>query len=80
VAEGTHSYQFIADYIWANYPERARAKSVQKGNPGVLYPEEGVYGVDNTKSKRLLGLEYNSFEAMLGELLLEFIDLEGNEA
>jgi hypothetical protein len=76
VTEGNYSVQVVADYIWANYPERAQAKGIQKGTPGILYPQDGYYSVDNSKSKKLLGLEYYTFEATLKELLQQFVDLE----
>ncbi|KAG9025008.1 methylglyoxal reductase (NADPH-dependent) gre2 [Tulasnella sp. UAMH 9824] len=70
----------IADYIWEHYPERAVAKSVKKGSPGKLYPDAGVFQVDNSKSIRDLGLTYkHDFGTMLRDTLkkLEELKAEG---
>ncbi|KAG9025009.1 methylglyoxal reductase (NADPH-dependent) gre2 [Tulasnella sp. UAMH 9824] len=62
-----------------HYPERAAAKSVKKGNPGRLYPDTGVFSIDNSKSIRDLGIFYNDFNSMMKDTLkkLEELEMEG---
>ncbi|KAG8976977.1 methylglyoxal reductase (NADPH-dependent) gre2, partial [Tulasnella sp. 427] len=76
VSQGNFSPQMIVDYIWKHYPERAAAKGIKRYTPGKYYPEEGVYGVDTSKSVRELGMKYTSFEEMLGDNLKRFEELE----
>jgi hypothetical protein len=40
------------------------------------YPAEGTYFPDNTKSKSILGIEYNSFENMMKDQMEQFLALE----
>ncbi|KAG8945080.1 methylglyoxal reductase (NADPH-dependent) gre2 [Tulasnella sp. 424] len=77
VSPGNYSAQAIADYIWKHYPERAAAKGVKKGNPGKLYPDTGVFKVDNSKSIRDLGMTYKyDFDTMLRDTLKKSEELE----
>ncbi|QRV84238.1 NADPH-dependent methylglyoxal reductase GRE2 protein [Ceratobasidium sp. AG-Ba] len=76
ISQGTFNVGQVADFIWKHYPERAEAKGISKSTPEVGYPAEGNYYPDNTKSKQLLGLEYNSFENMLKDQLDQFVALE----
>lgn len=76
VTAGNYSAQQFIDYIWEHYPERATSKNIPRGTPGRLYPEEGVYKADNSKSKKDLGLEYRGFETMLKDMLARFEELE----
>ncbi|KAG8909008.1 methylglyoxal reductase (NADPH-dependent) gre2 [Tulasnella sp. 403] len=63
---GNVSTQHFLDHIWRHYTERAIAKNVFRGTPGVPnWPEGGVYSYDNSKSRRDLGIEYRGFDAML---------------
>ncbi|KAG8919992.1 methylglyoxal reductase (NADPH-dependent) gre2 [Tulasnella sp. 417] len=64
---GPYSAQQFLDYIW--HPERAKAKNISKGTPGKLYPEEGTYTSDNSKSKKDLGLTYRNLDTMMDVLL-----------
>ncbi|KAG8895062.1 methylglyoxal reductase (NADPH-dependent) gre2, partial [Tulasnella sp. 408] len=50
ISQGNFSPQMFVDYIWKHYPERAAAKGINKHTPGKYYPDEGVYGVDASKS------------------------------
>ncbi|KAG8927570.1 methylglyoxal reductase (NADPH-dependent) gre2 [Tulasnella sp. 417] len=75
-AQGNYSFQMFADYMWKNYPERAAAKGLDKGNPGKYYPDDGNYGVDNSKSVKELGLKYTSVDDMLRDTLKKFEELE----
>ncbi|KAG8928538.1 methylglyoxal reductase (NADPH-dependent) gre2, partial [Tulasnella sp. 417] len=77
VTAGNYSAQAIADFIWKHYSERATAKGVKRGNPGNLYPDTGVFKVDNSKSIRDLGLAYKyGFDAMLRDTLTKLEELE----
>ncbi|KAG8945082.1 methylglyoxal reductase (NADPH-dependent) gre2 [Tulasnella sp. 424] len=76
ISAGNYSPQYIADYIWKHYPERAIAKGIKKGTPGVLYPEEGVFAIDNSKSVKDLGMSYNDFDSMMKDTLKKFEELE----
>lgn len=50
---------------------------MKKGNPGQLYPESGVYKVDNSRSIADLGLTYKyDFDAMLKDTLKKLEELE----
>lgn len=76
ISSGNYSPQAIADYIWKHYPERAVAKGVKKGTPGKLYPEGGVFTIDNSKSVKDLGMHYNDFDSMMSDTLKKFEELE----
>ncbi|KAB5593820.1 NADPH-dependent methylglyoxal reductase GRP2 [Ceratobasidium theobromae] len=76
VSGGTFNIGQVADFIWKHYPERAQAKGVPKSTPANSYPEEGTYYPDTSKSKTILGLEYNSFEKMLKDQMDQFLALE----
>ncbi|KAG8786392.1 methylglyoxal reductase (NADPH-dependent) gre2 [Ceratobasidium sp. 428] len=76
VSEGTYNMGQLSDFIWTNYPERARAKDIPKSTPKDRDPPEGRYYPDNSKSKKILGLQYNSFENMLKDTLEQFLALE----
>lgn len=81
---GRYSAQQFLDYIWQNYLERAKDKKVSKGTPGKLYPEEGTYTSDNSKSKKDLGLRYRDLDTMMDDTFARFKELEliigGNRA
>lgn len=76
VSEGTFNIGQVADLIWKYYPERAQAKGVPRSTPANGYPSEGTYRPDNSKSKSILGIEYNSFESMLKDQMDQFLVLE----
>ncbi|QRV98032.1 NADPH-dependent methylglyoxal reductase GRE2 protein [Ceratobasidium sp. AG-Ba] len=76
VSEGTFNMGRLSDFIWANYPERAKAKGIPKSEVKHRGPPEGTYYPDNIKSKTVLGLQYNSFEITLKDTLDQFVALE----
>jgi hypothetical protein len=76
ITQGRFSIQEVIDYIWKYYPERAKAKNICRGTPGTLYPENGVYTGDNSKSRQALGLEYRPLERMLEDAFETFVNLE----
>lgn len=76
ISAGNYSPQAIADYIVEHYPERTAAKDVKTGNPGKLYPDTGVFSIDNSKSVRDLGITYNDFNSMMKDTLKKFEELE----
>ncbi|KIO20273.1 hypothetical protein M407DRAFT_220840 [Tulasnella calospora MUT 4182] len=76
ISQGNYSPQMFVDYVWKHYPERAAAKGINKHTPGKYYPDEGVYGVDASKSVNDLGLKYTLIEDMLRDTLKRFEDLE----
>lgn len=76
ISSGRYSAQQFLDYIWQNYPERAKVKKVSKGTPGKLYPEDGTYTSDNSKSKKDLGLTYHSLDTMMDDTFARFKELE----
>ncbi|KAG8912578.1 methylglyoxal reductase (NADPH-dependent) gre2 [Tulasnella sp. 417] len=76
ISQGNYSPQMFVDYVWKHYPERAAAKGIAKHTPGKYYPDEGVYGVDASKSIKELGLKYTPIDDMLRDTLKTFEDLE----
>ena len=64
------------DFTWKHYPERAAASGMSRGTPGVLYPADGTYSADNSKSISMLGLKYRALNDMLGDLFRSFEELE----
>ncbi|KIO21177.1 hypothetical protein M407DRAFT_80654 [Tulasnella calospora MUT 4182] len=76
VSQGNFSPQMFVDYIWKHYPERAAAKGINKHSPGKYYSDEGIYGVDTSKSVKDLGMKYTPIEDMLRDTLKRFEDLE----
>ncbi len=62
--------------MWKHYPERCVAKNVVKREGRPLYPDAGVYGIDNSKSKRDLDLQYGTLDDMLKDTLKKFVELE----
>ncbi|KAG9006950.1 methylglyoxal reductase (NADPH-dependent) gre2 [Tulasnella sp. 427] len=76
VSSGRYSAQQFLDYIWENYPDRAKAKKISKGTPGKLYPEEGTYTSDNSKSRKDLGLTYRDLDTMMDDTFGRFKELE----
>ncbi|KAG8932413.1 methylglyoxal reductase (NADPH-dependent) gre2 [Tulasnella sp. 417] len=75
IINGKHSPQYFANYIWKHYPDRAAEKSVTKPTDK-LYPDGGVYDVDNSKSIRDLGITYRGLDTMMRDTLKRFEELE----
>lgn len=61
ITAGRYSNEEIADVIRDAHPE-LKEKVPAKGVKGGEYPEEGVYGVDNSRSKEVLGIKYRSLK------------------
>ena len=67
--------QWMCDFFWKHYPERCEAKHITKGT-GQEFPEGGLYKIDNSKSKKDLGLEYRDFNTMMTDTCKRFEELE----
>ncbi|QRW12684.1 NADPH-dependent methylglyoxal reductase GRE2 protein [Ceratobasidium sp. AG-Ba] len=76
VTAGEFNIAQVVEYIWKHYPDRAAAKGIPKDTSNVGFPSGGYYTVDNSASKRVLGLEYRSFETMLKDQFDQFVVLE----
>ncbi|KAG8905657.1 hypothetical protein FRB99_008498, partial [Tulasnella sp. 403] len=76
ITAGNYSAQQQLDYIWKHHPERAQKYNITKGDPEHPYPEGGVYGADNSKSIRDLGLVYRDFDTMQKDTYARFEELE----
>lgn len=69
---GNFSFQQICDILREEFPElRDR---VPIGNPGAPLPD--VYGVDNTKVKSELGIDFISLRQMVIDTAKNFLDIE----
>jgi len=68
VSAGNYSNQQLADVVVRNFPQLAdKLPTTREPNDGYL--EGGVYNVDNTRSKEVLGLEYTSLEKSIIDLV-----------
>ncbi|CAE6468002.1 unnamed protein product [Rhizoctonia solani] len=76
IREGRFSINYVVDFIWKHYPERAQAKGIPKPSQSVAFPETGTYHPDNSKSKNILGIEYFPIERTLVDTLEQFVVLE----
>lgn len=76
VAGGRSSYQKVADLLRASprLPETEKNK-VPLGSPGQGYPGPEVYDIDNSKSKRILGLQYRSLDDAVVDSAIKLIKL-----
>jgi len=74
LSAGRYSARQFLEVIWKYYPERAAAKDVPK--PGELYPAEGTYTSNNSKSVKDLGMTYRSLEESVLDTLRRFEELE----
>ena len=73
VASGSYSYQMCCDVIREQVPEvRER---VPEGVPGSGLGKE-VYGVDNSRAREVLGMEFRGLEETVGDMAREFVVLE----
>ncbi|KAL6830617.1 NAD(P)-binding protein [Trichoderma sp. SZMC 28015] len=74
-----YSYQKTADVLHAS-PRIAKddKKLIPVGKPGQNYPSPEVYEVDNSKSKRILGLKYRSFEESIVDAAVNMIQIRNN--
>ncbi|KAF8684588.1 NADPH-dependent methylglyoxal reductase GRE2 protein [Rhizoctonia solani] len=76
ICEGRFSINFVVEYIWKHYPERAKAKGIPEPSPSAAFPETGTYYPDNSKSKTVLGIEYTPPEITIRDTLEQFVALE----
>ncbi|CAH0036580.1 unnamed protein product [Clonostachys rhizophaga] len=76
ITAGRYSYQQTADVLRASssIPD-AEKKKVPLGQPGHNYPGPNVYELDNSKSIRILGAEYRSFEESILDSAVKLIEL-----
>ncbi|KAH7200998.1 hypothetical protein BKA60DRAFT_600865 [Fusarium oxysporum] len=75
IAGGRYSYQQTADVLRASprIPD-AEKKKIPRGHPGDDYPGPNVYELDNSKSIRILGVEYRSFEESIVDSAVKVIE------
>ncbi|KAJ3539874.1 hypothetical protein NM208_g5310 [Fusarium decemcellulare] len=78
IVSGRYSYQQTADVLRAS-PRipNVEKKKVPVGRPGQNYPGPNIYEVDNSKSIRILGVEYRSFEESIVDSAVKLIELRG---
>lgn len=71
---GLYSYQQICDLLHASpkIPADVKAK-IPVGTPGKGYPGPEVYGVDNSKSRKVLGIKYHSLEESVVDAALDLL-------
>jgi len=72
MVSGQYTYQQICDIISKNFPEKRDL--IPEGQPGAPFPN--VYGVDNSKAKRELGMTFRSLEESIVDMVKEFIETE----
>ncbi|KAI7763633.1 hypothetical protein LZL87_010688 [Fusarium oxysporum] len=75
IAGGRYSYQQTSDVLRASpcIPD-AEKKKIPRGHPGDDYPGPNVYELDNSKSIRILGVEYRSFEESIVDSAVKVIE------
>lgn len=69
---GGYTYQQICDIIRKDFPEKRHL--VPEGTPNAPYPD--VYGVDNSKIRNELGLEFRDLQTSIHDMVAEFIEIE----
>ncbi|VUC29006.1 unnamed protein product [Clonostachys rosea] len=76
IVGGRYSYQQTADVLRASprIPEVLK-KNIPLGKPGHNYPGPNIYDVNNSKSIRILGVEYRSFEESIVDSAVKMIEL-----
>ncbi|KAL2683403.1 hypothetical protein Neosp_007873 [[Neocosmospora] mangrovei] len=76
IVGGRYSYQRTADVLRSSprIPETYKSK-IPIGQPGQNYPGPNIYEVDNSKSKRILGIEYRPFEECVVDSAVKLIEL-----
>lgn len=72
VTAGQFTYQQVCDIIRKDFPEKRSL--VPEGTPGAKFPE--VYGVDNSKAKKELGMTFRNLETTIHDQVAEFIAIE----
>ncbi|KAI9673477.1 MAG: methylglyoxal reductase (NADPH-dependent) gre2 [Caeruleum heppii] len=68
VTTGLFSNREIADIIRKRYPA-LEDKLPPRDAPGGGYPEEGVHGYDNSRTKEVLGIEFRGLEPSIVDLV-----------
>ncbi|KAG4430975.1 hypothetical protein IFR05_013546 [Cadophora sp. M221] len=68
VASGGYTYQQVCDVVREEFP--GRRGLVPEGKKGKV--ERGVYGVDNGKVRRELGVEFRGLRECIGDMVREF--------
>ncbi|TVY49587.1 putative uncharacterized oxidoreductase [Lachnellula occidentalis] len=71
-ASGRYTYQKVCDIIRKDFPERRNL--VPEGTPNAPFPD--VYGIDNSKVKKELGVEFRSLETSIHDMAVQFIEIE----
>lgn len=76
VAGGRSCYQQISDVLRAS-PQisETEKEKVPVGSPGQGYPGPDIYDIDNSKSKRILGLQYRSLDEAVVDSAMKLIEL-----
>ncbi|KAJ4176882.1 methylglyoxal reductase (NADPH-dependent) gre2 [Fusarium falciforme] len=62
---GRFGNRMIADIVWKHFPELREKLPGPDVPGGSLAPAEQVYRVDNTETKRFLGIEWREFETTI---------------
>ncbi|PVH77833.1 NAD(P)-binding protein [Cadophora sp. DSE1049] len=71
---GYFSNKEIADIIRKNFPEY-KGELPAEGVKGGDYPEGGVYGFDNKRSKEVLGIDFRGLEESITDLVRSLKDV-----
>lgn len=61
IANGRYNYQMFVDLIKKNFPELASRVSANPNPANEAYPD-GVYSIDNSKAKNVLGIQFRPME------------------
>ncbi|KAL7948001.1 hypothetical protein V8C42DRAFT_271463 [Trichoderma barbatum] len=76
IVSGRYSYQKTADVLRASpLISKDDKKLIPVGRPGQNYPGPDVYEVDNSKSKKILGLTYRSFEESIVDAAVNMLEV-----
>lgn len=71
VVEGYFSNKEIADIVEKNYPQY-KERLPTSSTPGGRRPEEGLYKIDNSRVKEVLGLKFRSLEQSIVDTVKSF--------
>ncbi|KAF4833652.1 Ketoreductase azaE [Colletotrichum tropicale] len=74
VSPGGISHQQVANYFREALPELAGR--IPKGDPANTALPEGIFGVDSSSAKRLLGLEYTDEKKTFTDAAKQFYEIE----
>ncbi|GAB7363644.1 hypothetical protein MBLNU230_g4214t1 [Neophaeotheca triangularis] len=74
ITAGYFSNRQIAQVITKNFPEY-KDKMPSDSTPGGDYPKEGVFDIDNSKVKKVLGIEFRSFEESITDTVKSLKDV-----